>query len=61
MSVKPLNQRFALIVASYNCRKRDYRPKYEVCQKKNSRIFNGNVHHKNGFHQIHVLYKSHQL
>ena len=25
MSVRPLNKRFALIVALYNCRKRDYR------------------------------------
>ena len=24
MSVRPLNKRFALIVALYNCRKRDY-------------------------------------
>ena len=38
----------------------DYRPKYEVCQKKNSRI-NDNVHHTNDFHQNHVLYKSHLL
>ena len=26
MSVRPLNKRFALIVALYNCRKRDYNP-----------------------------------
>ena len=25
MSVRPLNKRFALIVALYNCRKRDYK------------------------------------
>ena len=32
MSVKPLNQRFALIVASYNCRKRDYTKMYTPSQ-----------------------------
>lgn len=30
MSVKPLNKRFALIVALYNCRKRDYITKIKI-------------------------------
>ena len=30
MSVRPLNKRFALIVALYNCRKREYNPKHSI-------------------------------
>ena len=39
MSVRPLNKRFALIVALYNCRKRDYNEKDDKYQLTDLRMY----------------------
>ena len=62
MSVRPLNKRFALIVALYNCRKRDYNPNENLFNFHMSPLLSDKCHLKrNSITVSLIIYSIHHL